>query len=365
MANRSLWLVGPKEAHMNCKRLGPSGFVLVLCFLMQLATVQPVIAQQKSAKPLVQEGHLVGADNVRLFYRRVGEGSDFIVLLHGGPGLTLEGGEFLGNALADKKHTVIMYDQRGGGRSDVVKDPSMLTAASHVRDLEALRKHFRIQKMSLIGISWGSGLAALYADAHPERVGRIVFLDPMWPANKPYERQRSERIESLIAPKDAARLKEIENEWETASDDQMRAMCMERFRILLGPYLFNPSSYDASRPEATIVGREIAGICSVPPAAIRNLDHVADAAMSSLGDFDLRPMLAKLKVPVLVVEGEKSNVPLDATREWVKAVSGARLLLIPDAGHMALEEKPEAVHEIGAFLSGQWPPTANEIRGSR
>jgi hypothetical protein len=39
--------------------------------------------------------------------------------------------------------------------------------------------------------------------------------------------------------------------------------------------------------------------------------------------------------------------------------------LIPDAGHMALEEKPEAVHEIGAFLSGQWPPTANEIRGSR
>ena len=208
-------------------------------------------------------------------------------------------------------------------------------------------------------------LAALYADAHPERVGRIVFLDPMWPANKPYERQRSERIESLIAPKDAARLKEIENEWETASDDQMRAMCMERFRILLGPYLFNPSSYDASRPEATIVGREIAGICSVPPAAIRNLDHVADAAMSSLGDFDFRPMLAKLKVPVLVVEGEKSNVPLDATREWVKAVPGARLLLIPGAGHMALEEKPEAVHEIGAFLSGQWPPTANEIRGSK
>jgi proline iminopeptidase len=258
-----------------------------------------------------------------------------------------------------------MYDQRGGGRSDVVKDPSMLTAASHVRDLEALREHFRIPKMSLIGVSWGSILAALYADAHPERVARIVFLDPMYPADKPYSQQRDEKIESLIAPKDADRLKEIEKGWGTASDDQIRAMCMEKFRILTGPYLFNPSSYDASRLEATIYGREIAGVCSVPPAAIRNLDLVADAVMSSLGDFDLRPMLAKLKVPVLVVEGEKTNVPLDATREWVKAVSGARLLLIPDAGHMALEEKPEAVHEIGAFLSGQWPPTANEIRGSR
>jgi proline iminopeptidase len=153
---------------------------------------------------LVQEGHLAGADNVRLFYRRVGEGSDFIVLLHGGPGASLANGEFLGDTLADKEHTVVMYDQRGGGRSDVVKDPSMLTAASHVRDLEALREHFGIQKMSLIGISWGSVLAALYADAHPERVGRIVFLDPMWAANKPYEQQREEKIESLIAPKDAA-----------------------------------------------------------------------------------------------------------------------------------------------------------------
>jgi pimeloyl-ACP methyl ester carboxylesterase len=187
----------------------------------------------------------------------------------------------------------------------------------------------------------------------------------MYPADKPYSQQRAEKTESLIAPKDAARLKEIENEWGTASDDQIRAMCIEKFRILTGPYLFNPSSYDASRPETTIYGREIAGVCSIPPAAIRNLDLVAGAVMGSLGDFDLRPMLAKLKVPVLVVEGEKTNVPLDATREWVKAIPGARLLLIPDAGHMALEEKPEAVHEIGAFLSGHWPPIAKEIRGSR
>ncbi|MFI5095792.1 MAG: alpha/beta fold hydrolase [Candidatus Acidiferrales bacterium] len=315
--------------------------------------------------PFVQEGYLTGADNVHLFYRKVGDGNDFIVLLHGGPGASMANGEFLGDAFAGKKRAVIMYDQRGGGRSEVVKDPSMLTAASHARDLEALREHFHIQKMSLIGISWGSGLAALYADAHPERVGRIVFLDPMWPANKPYAQQRSERIESLIAPKDAARLKEIENEWGTASDDRIRAMCVERFRILLGPYLFNPSSYDTSRPEATIVGREIAGLCGEPPAAIRNLDLVADAVMSSLGDFDFRPMLARLKVPVLVVEGEKTNVPLDATREWVKAIPGARLLLIPDAGHMALEEKPEAAQEIAAFLSGKWPPSANEIKGSR
>lgn len=348
---------------MRFNTLARPAFGLVLCFLMQVAIAQPAAAPQESSKPLAQEGHLAGADNVSLFYRKVGEGSDFIVILHGGPGASLANGEFLGDALADKKHTVIMYDQRGGGRSDVVKDPNMLTAASHVRDLEALREHFRIQKMNLIGISWGSVLAALYADAHPDRVARIVFLDPMYPAAKPYAQQRDEKIGSLIAPKDADRLEEIEKAWATASDDQLRALCIERFRILLGPYFSNPGSYDASRPEATIAGREVASLCGVPPAAIRNMDLVADAVMSSLGDFDLRPTLTKLKVPVLVVEGEKTNVPLDATREWVKAISGARLLLVPGAGHMALEEKPEAIHEIGAFLSGQWPPAANEITG--
>jgi len=85
----------------------------------------------------------------------------------------------------------------------------------------------------------------------------------------------------------------------------------------------------------------------------------------SLGDFDFRPMLAKLKVPVLVVEGERTNVPLDATREWAKATPRAKLLLIPKEGHMALEEKPQALEEIGAFLRGKWPRTAKKMIGPR
>ncbi len=81
---------------------------------------------------------------------------------------------------------------------------------------------------------------------------------------------------------------------------------------------------DPSRPEATIADREIAGICGAPPAALRNRPLSAQAVLRSLGDFDFRPMLAKLRVPVLVVEGEK-RTSRDATQEWVKATPGARL----------------------------------------
>ena len=339
-------------------RTAQAGFALVFCVLMQPALVQPLISQPKSKKPLVQEGHLTAADNVRLFYRKVGEGSDFIVFLHGGPGLSMENDGFLMDPLADDRHTLIMYDQRGGGRSDIVTDPALLTASSHVRDLEALREHLGIPKMSLIGLSWGSALAVLYADAHPERIARIVFLNPMPPANKPYVQQREEKTASLIAGRDRERLQEIRKEWALAGDDHLRSLCVEQFHILSGPYFSNPRSYDPSRPEASVAGREIAGMCGAPAAALRNLPLSNEAAFRSLGDFDFRPMLSKLKVPVLVVEGEHTNIPLDATQEWVRAAPGARFLFVPGAGHWALPEKPEAVQEIGVFLAGKWPPAA-------
>jgi hypothetical protein len=45
-----------------------------------------------------------------------------------------------------------------------------------------------------------------------------------------------------------------------------------------------------------------------------------------ISGYDLRPKIAKLKVPALVVEGEKTNVALDATREWARAAPETRLL---------------------------------------
>src|SRR5215831_18045721 len=159
--------------------------------LLALATISN--AQTKKDQVAAEEGYFTGADNVRIYYRKLGTGNDFVVFLHGGPGLSMGDGGYAMRPLA-QHHTLILYDQRGGGRSDLVKDPALLTADADVRDLEALREHFNIEKMSLIGLSWGSGLAALYANAHSERVTRIVFLDPMPVALKQYAKERGEKI---------------------------------------------------------------------------------------------------------------------------------------------------------------------------
>lgn len=344
---------------MRHERFGRASIILIVNLFGYSATAKFSIAQQKTVK--IDEGYLTTADHVRLAYRKVGQGERFILFLHGGPGLSMDNLGYLMDALAGNGHTVIMYDQRGGGRSEVVKDPALLTSDSHVRDLEAVRRHFHIPRMSVIGVSWGSGLAAMYAGVHPERVTRLVFLTPMPPAKRPYFQQRDDKIASLIDPKDAQRLERLEKMSETAADPRIQAICREQFSVIVGPYIWRASNFDRSRLEATTVGREIEGICGVPPAALRNRPVVGRALLNSLGDFDFRPMLAKLTVPVLVIEGEKTNVPLDATREWARAAPGARLLLVPDAGHMVVEEKPETIHQIDEFLGGKWPAAAKEI----
>jgi proline iminopeptidase len=310
--------------------------------LLALSTLPPAWTQSQASNAAVEQGYFTGADGLRLFYRKLGSGSDVVIFLHGGPGLSMHDGGSSIEPLS-KRHTLVLYDQRGGGHSDLVKDKSLLTAANDVRDLEALRVHFAIQKMTLIGLSWGSGLAILYADAHPKHVSKIVFVDPMPVARNPYVKERSDKIRSLISQTDNDRMTQLEKLDRTATDDQLIANCREEDRISFKAYLYKLGSYDQGRHDA----------CDDPAAAIRNGAFVGQAVADSLGDFDFRPILKKLSVPVLVVEGEKTNVPLDSTREWANAPTHARLLLIANAGHAAYIDQPAVlIRDIEAFLGG-------------
>jgi proline iminopeptidase len=186
-----------------------------------------------------EEGYFVGADHVKLFYRKLGKGNDVVVFLHGGPGADIHDGGYLMDPLA-RRHVLIMYDQRGGGRSDLVTQPGMRTIDAEVRDLEALRQHFRFEKMGLVGLPWGAGLAAYYAAAHPERVSRIVFLSPMPVANHPFVEERERREKSVLSKKAASRMEALEQEMKTAPDDRMSYLCREHDRIFYGLYLEHP-----------------------------------------------------------------------------------------------------------------------------
>jgi proline iminopeptidase len=316
-----------------------------LSVLAVLLTFAIGSAQTKPSKyGPVNEGYFPGADGVRLFYRKVGSGKKAVVFLHGGPGLGIGDGGYDMEPLA-RGRVLLMYDQRGSGRSEVVTDPKLLTADYQVRDLEAFRQHFKLERMTLIGLSWGTGLATLYAAAHPDRVERLLLVSPMSPAKTPFWDQRLARINSLVGPTSVSRLAEIRQLLPKATDAEALALCREAFTISSQPYMLNPSAFSRERSEE---------MCDAPAAALRNRWVIVFAVFESLGDWDFRPVLARIKVPALVVEGEKTNVPLDATRVWSDTLPNARLLLIPDAGHLHFIEQPAAFFKAAeSFLRGK------------
>jgi pimeloyl-ACP methyl ester carboxylesterase len=86
------------------------------------------------------------------------------------------------------------------------------------------------------------------------------------------------------------------------------------------------------------------------------LPKVDAAGVASLGAWDFRPLLRKVRSPALVIDGAASNVPLDDVRAWATALTNGRLLLVPDAGHMNWLDQPDAViHALDTFFRGNWP----------
>ena len=307
-----------------------SALLTLLLVSFIVADAQPRVAR-RSLYGAVIEGYFPGADGVRLFYRRVGSGESTVVFLHGGPGLGIGDGGYDMEPLAIDR-ALFMYDQRGSGRSEAITDPKLLTAEHHVRDLEAFRKLFGRERLTLIGLSWGAGLAALYAAAHPARVERLVLVSPMPPAKLPFLEQRFAKINSLIGPTNVSRLEEIRELLPKATDANAASLCREAFTISSPPYLVNPTMFTRERSE---------DMCDAPPAALRNRFVLVNAVLDSLGDWDFRSILSTIRAPTLVIEGEKSNVPLDATRLWASSMPNARLVLIPKAGHLPFIEQPE------------------------
>ena len=129
------------------------------------------------------EGH-------RMYYEEHGSPSGKpVVVLHGGPGGGIQRSQLKSFDL--KKWRVIMFDQRGCGRSTPRNSLEANTTWHLVEDIERLRAHLGIEKWTVFGGSWGSTLALAYAETHPKSVTglivRGIYLAEKWENDWLYE----------------------------------------------------------------------------------------------------------------------------------------------------------------------------------
>jgi proline iminopeptidase len=246
---------------------------------------------------------------VTLFERRVGSGPATVVL-HGGPGAHHD---YLlpGFDLLSSNRTLIYYDQRGGGQSPVDRDVPV-GWREQVADLDALRELWGLAQLPIVGYSWGGLLAMLYAVSHPDRVERLALVSPApaWKeAREEFERRFAERN---LAPDLQARRKALRESGLRERD--AAAYQRQIFDLSVVPYFSNPSRVGEMTP-------------------FRVTGRTQQEVWASLGDYDLRPALARLTLPAVVLHGEDDPIPIASARAAAEAL-GAEFHAIPDCGHV-------------------------------
>ncbi|PVY96342.1 alpha/beta fold hydrolase [Actinomycetospora cinnamomea] len=277
-----------------------------------------------------------------------------IVVLHGGPGIP----ELAANVaalgpLTSSGREVVLYAQRGAGTSTRLDDPRGYGREADVDDLEALRHVLGIDRMVLLGHSHGAAVAAAYTAAHRDRVDRLVLISPapLDPADTSPTRAAaglglSRRVElygRVLAP-----------------------------RALLGYLLLqtNPPAAHAflgdaeadRRNDTVLTLAQPALFCHDPPPGTPPVTGSGFYALqypqsaTAAPPSDLRPAVAGLPTPALIVKGGCDYLSWRSALDYRAALVHAQVLYLPDAGHNAHHERPEATRAaVEAFLDGRSP----------
>jgi pimeloyl-ACP methyl ester carboxylesterase len=219
-------------------------------------------------------------------------------------------------------HRVVRFDARGFGAS-AVDETTPLTMERIADDGAFLLDQLWIEKAVVVGCSMGGYAAFAFARRHPRRLAGLVLQDTRAGADAPEARANRATLAAKVLAEGA-----------TAA--------VEAFL----PKLVGETTHH-ERP--ALVARLRERILAVSPRGIANALHGLAARADSRG------LLSRIAVPTLVLAGEEDVLtPPDEARAMAAAIPGARLQVIPRAGHLANLENPDALNAaLRAFLARQ------------
>ena len=296
------------------------------------------------------EGFVFVRPGLHLYYRVVGEGSGD----GGDPQRQLAGGPAPAAGRGPPADPLRPAQPRPLERGHRLAGSSRSRRTSH--DLEAVRRYFGLDRLSLLGSSYHAAITALYALENPERVERLLLVCPITPAPPGSGRRRRRRPEVLIYPPGhpaarrdaAARGSTRATRWPSAAPGSTTSCCRPRWATW-------------PRPRASRVD----DVCSFPnewPGHAMPLyfDHI----IPKMKDWDFRPRLAALRAAGPGDAGDRRP----GARRGLARVGGAlrpnaRFLRIEGAGHHPYLERPQEFFPAAeSFLGGGWPQGAEIVR---
>jgi proline iminopeptidase len=308
-----------------CPGLGPSGLLY---------------SQQNAA---VREIH-IDVGGAELYAREVGKGPPIIVL-HGGPDFDQSYLLPEMDRLSDVNR-LIYYDQRGRGKSANNVRPEDVTLASDIADLEKVRQYLHLESVTLLGHSWGTVIALEYALKYPERVSRLILMNPGPASRNDYMELRKDWLEKR--PEAMAQRKAIA---ETAAYKEGDPEAVTAYyRIHFKPAFARMENYEK------LIARMHADFTKEGVLKARAVEDRLMQDTWAKPDFDLLPQLKTVKIPTLVLSGDHEFIPASSAKHIAQAIPTAQLTVLKDCGHFTFIECPIPVHAaIDSFVAGSSP----------
>ena len=210
----------------------------------------------------------------------------------------------------EQPYRVLRYDQRGHGGTDA--PAGRYSFATLLADAIALLDALGIRKAHFAGLSMGGATALGLAEAHPDRLDRVIVCDSPCQSTPASSQQWEERI--AVAQK-------------------------QGIEALVEPTVarwFPPETLAANPPHID----KVRGMIRATPVN----GFIGCAA--ALADHDYASAVATVKRPVLFMAGEKDGVTPVAMRKLSAALPGSRYVELPGAGHISNMDQPRAFTEV-------------------
>ena len=284
--------------------------------------------------------HALAVDNIHTLYVEESGNPEGIpaVFLHGGPGAGCEPAH---RCFFDPtRYRIVLFDQRGSGRSTPHAALEQNTTWELVEDLERIRETLNIEQWLVFGGSWGSTLALAYAQTHPRRVAALVvrgiFLcrdeEIRWFYQEGASRIFPDWWQEFLAPIPAHERSDLLHAYHrrlTGQDEIARMAAAKAWSIWEGrtaTLLPNPDVQAFfSEPRVALSLARIECHYFVNQAFLRPNQLLQDAHLIA-------------HIPGVIVQGRYDIIcPMSSAWELHQAWPTAHLDVVPDAGHAAFE----------------------------
>jgi proline iminopeptidase len=259
------------------------------------------------------------------WYRSAGEGGVPLLCLHGGPGSTHAGLAAL-EPLADERR-VVLYDQLGSGGSSKPSDPSLWTVELFLAELANVREGLGLDRIHLLGHSWGGMLALEYALTQPAGLASLVLSSTL--SSTALWREESLRLRRDLPPEIREPLDEHERAGTTSDPAYEQAVTafLRSHLCRLDPW--PPVVAELLQATNLEVYNTMWGPSEAYPTGV-------------LAGWDVTPRLGEIVVPALVLCGRYDEATPRQAETIASGLPDAELVVFEHSAHMAPIEEPEA-----------------------